>query len=101
MQCYTYIDTYDDAMLSAYVYTTQLCIVDAMFSTHNSRFFNLFLFGGWDARAGWARPEPAVFREAAGEKDAAELAQKLGHLQPFVAEFPQSCVGKLGPFGPT
>ena len=35
-----------------------------------------------------------------GEKDA-ELAQKLGQLQPFIAVFPQGCMGQLGSFGPT
>jgi hypothetical protein len=34
------------------------------------------------------------------EKDA-KLAQKLGQLQPFIAVFPQECMGQLGSFGPT
>ena len=34
------------------------------------------------------------------EKDA-KLAQKLGQLQPFIAVFPQECVGQLAHFGPT
>jgi hypothetical protein len=34
------------------------------------------------------------------EKDA-KLAQKLGKLQPFVAVFPQACMGQLASFGPT
>ena len=34
------------------------------------------------------------------EKDA-ELAQKLGQLQPFMAAFPQECMGQLASFGPT
>jgi hypothetical protein len=37
---------------------------------------------------------------ALSEKDA-ELAQKLGQLQPFLAVFPQECMGQLAPFGPT
>ena len=28
-------------------------------------------------------------------------AQKLGQLQPFIAAFPQGCVGQLACFGPT
>jgi hypothetical protein len=41
-------------------------------------------------------------RELAGcsEKDA-KLTQKLGQLQPFVAVFPQECMGQLAYFGPT
>jgi hypothetical protein len=31
----------------------------------------------------------------------AELAQKLGQLQPFLAVFPQECMGQLASFGPT
>ena len=34
------------------------------------------------------------------EKDA-KLAQKLGQLQPFIAVFPQECVGQLASFGPS
>jgi hypothetical protein len=34
------------------------------------------------------------------EKDP-KLARKLGQLQPFVAVFPQECVGQLASFGPT
>jgi hypothetical protein len=34
------------------------------------------------------------------EKDA-KLAQKLGQLHPFIAVFPQECMGKLAYFGPT
>ena len=34
-----------------------------------------------------------------GENDA-ELAQKFGQLQPFIAVFPQGCMGKLPSFGP-
>ena len=40
------------------------------------------------------RPRPR------SEKDAT-LAQKLGQLQPFIAVFPQKCVGQLAYFGPT
>ena len=36
----------------------------------------------------------------ASEKDA-KLAQKLGQLQPFIAVFPQECIGQLAYFGPT
>jgi hypothetical protein len=28
-------------------------------------------------------------------------AQKLGQLQPFIAVFPQECMGQLASFGPT
>jgi|FLMP01.3.fsa_nt_emb hypothetical protein len=35
-----------------------------------------------------------------GQKDA-KLAQKLGHLQPFLAVFPQECMGQLASSGPT
>ena len=38
--------------------------------------------------------------EYASEKDA-KLAQTLGQLQPFIAVFPQECVGQLASFGPT
>jgi hypothetical protein len=34
------------------------------------------------------------------EKDA-KLAQKLGQLQPFIAVFPQECMGQLAYFWPT
>jgi hypothetical protein len=34
------------------------------------------------------------------EKDA-KLAQKLDQLQPFIAVFPQECMGQLASFGPT
>jgi hypothetical protein len=34
------------------------------------------------------------------EKDA-KLAQRLGQLQPFMAVFPQECMGQLAYFGPT
>ena len=37
---------------------------------------------------------------AASESDA-KLAQKLGQLQPFLAVFPQECMGQLASFGPT
>ena len=30
-----------------------------------------------------------------------KLAKKLGQLQPFIAMFPQECVGQLASFGPT
>ena len=35
-----------------------------------------------------------------GEKGAVS-AQKLGHLQPFAAVFPQECAGQLASLGPT
>ena len=35
-----------------------------------------------------------------GVKDA-KLAQKLGQLRPFIAVFPQECMGQLASFGPT
>ena len=38
--------------------------------------------------------------KVASERDA-ELAQKLGQLQPFIAVFPQECMGQLASFGPT
>jgi hypothetical protein len=38
--------------------------------------------------------------ENSSEKDA-KLAQKLGQLQPFLAVFPQECMGQLASFGPT
>ena len=37
---------------------------------------------------------------APSEKDA-KLAQKLGQLQPFIAAFPQECMGQLASFVPT
>ena len=38
---------------------------------------------------------------AAGEKDGVSAQQKLGQLQPFLAVFPQECMGQLPSFGPT
>jgi hypothetical protein len=38
-----------------------------------------------------------LFREDSKE----ELAQKLDRLQPFIAVFPQDCVGQFASFGPT
>ena len=34
-------------------------------------------------------------------KKGAELAQKLGQLQPLIAVFPRECMGQLAYFGPT
>ena len=36
-----------------------------------------------------------------GSEKATELAQNLGQLQPFLAAFPQECMGQLASFGPT
>jgi hypothetical protein len=30
-----------------------------------------------------------------------KLAQKFGQLLPFIAAFPQECIGQLASFGPT
>ena len=43
---------------------------------------------------------PVSLQPRPSEKDA-ELAQKLGQLQPFIAVFPQECMGQLASFGPT
>ena len=43
---------------------------------------------------------PVTIISNTSEKDA-ELAQKLGQLQPFLAVFPRECVGQLASFGPT
>ena len=40
-----------------------------------------------------------IRNEGASEEDLS--AQKLGQLQPFVAVFPQECMGQLAPSGPT
>jgi hypothetical protein len=45
--------------------------------------------------------ESAAFEQAIGERDANELAQKLGQFQPFLAVPPQECKGQLASFGPT
>jgi hypothetical protein len=37
----------------------------------------------------------------ASSEQAAKLAQKLGQLQPFLAVFPQKCMGQLASSGPT
>jgi hypothetical protein len=42
---------------------------------------------------------PRESRQCPSEKDAVS-AQKLGQLQPFIAEFPRECVGQLTSFGP-
>jgi hypothetical protein len=48
-----------------------------------------------------AEPEGPGAAAAQSEKDTKMLAQKLGQLQPFLAVFPQVCVGRLASFGPT
>jgi hypothetical protein len=48
--------------------------------------------------AGGVDADDDIFHSS--EKDA-KLAQKLGQLQPFVAVFPQGCMGQLASFGPT
>ena len=51
---------------------------------------------------GVPRPnEPAVTAAALASEKAAKLAQNLGQLQPFIAVFPQECMGQLAYFGPT
>ena len=47
---------------------------------------------------GGREPPPRVDRPS--EKDA-ELAQKLGQLQPFIAVLPRECMGQPAYFGPT
>ena len=47
----------------------------------------------------WPSRRPAAGRPTREED--AELAQKLGQLQPFIAAFPQECMGQLASFGPT
>ena len=42
----------------------------------------------------------ALRAAAAAGEEAAELARKLGQLQPSVAVFPQECMGQLASFGP-
>ena len=55
------------------------------------------------ARGPRARAEPLgrIPRRPSEKEKGAELAQKLGQLQPFVAAFPQECMGQPGSFGPT
>jgi hypothetical protein len=45
------------------------------------------------------RNRVVVFRTE-GEKNT-KLAQKLDQLQPFIAVFPQDCIGQLASFGTT
>jgi hypothetical protein len=57
------------------------------------------------AKAAEAEAARAMAAETAAalvtsEKDA-KLAHKLGQLQPFIAVFPQECLGQLASFGPT
>jgi hypothetical protein len=58
---------------------------------------------------GWTQPLSAATQlfdgchtseEPTSEKDV-KLTQKLGQLQPFLAMFPQECMGQLASFGPT
>jgi hypothetical protein len=49
------------------------------------------------AEAAAIEPEP----EPDTSEKGAELAQKSGQLQPFIAVFPQDCMGQLASFGPT
>jgi hypothetical protein len=51
-------------------------------------------------RAGASHSGPRAPAPAPGKKDA-ELPQKLGRLQPFLAVVPQECTGQLAFFGPT
>ena len=69
-----------------------------------------FLTGLWPGQSGIIKlsrlqPACAVYRGIRGMKvsNAAELAQKLGRLRPFmvVLVFPRECVGQPGSFGPT
>jgi hypothetical protein len=48
--------------------------------------------------SGRALPQAGFQRKR--EKDA-KLAQELGQLQPFIAVFPQECIGHLASVGPT
>ena len=52
------------------------------------------------AAAGGSQAGPRAGQQRSGEKDA-ELAQKLGQLQHFIAVFPQECMGQLAYFGVT
>ena len=56
--------------------------------------------GGYEAAASPATPHTAAAPPRPGEKEA-KLAQQLGQLQPFIAAFPQECMGQLACFGPT
>jgi hypothetical protein len=38
---------------------------------------------------------------ADSSKKDSKLAPKLGQFQPFIAVFPQKCMGQLASFGPT
>jgi hypothetical protein len=49
---------------------------------------------------GAASAAPEADGVGASEKDA-KLAQKLVQLQPFIAVFPQECMGQFSYFGPT
>jgi hypothetical protein len=46
-------------------------------------------------------PMCEVKRPHANQVRKPKLAQKLGRLQPFIAVFPQECMGQLACFGPT
>jgi hypothetical protein len=48
---------------------------------------------GW-AAAGWTGWTSRKWEDA-------QLAQKSGQLQPFLAVFPRDCMGQLASFGPT
>jgi hypothetical protein len=45
--------------------------------------------------------KPGAFIVKLISEQDAKLAQKLGQLQPFLAVFPQECMGQLASFGPT
>jgi hypothetical protein len=46
-------------------------------------------------------PATATGSRASRSEKGAKLAQNLGQLQPFIAVFPQECMGQLASFGPT
>ena len=56
----------------------------------------------WLAATGRPTPRPSsdLGVDVKSEKDAA-LSQKLSRPQPFIAAFPQECMGQLASFGPT
>ena len=67
---------------------------------------NLFILNGkrqsfMGGRSGKLPTPRAVIAEGGCSEKDAKLAQKLGQLQPFIAVFPQECMGQLASFGPT
>ena len=61
----------------------------------------VYLTSGYAAVLDRLRHEEAAQQQQHASEEDAELAQRLGQLQPFIAVVRAECVGQLAPFGPT